>query len=69
MLNIFRFDAENPNFFNAATRSNIINFILERQRFSEDADNHTDIGINKLIEDQVYEAAYPLHDVGFVNRS
>ncbi|XP_037919309.1 anoctamin-4 isoform X2 [Hermetia illucens] len=58
----FLFDAENPNFFNAATRSNIINFILERQRFSEDADNHTDIGINKLIEDQVYEAAYPLHD-------
>jgi anoctamin-1 len=39
-----------------------VQFILERQRFTDDHDNANCIGIAKLLKDGVYRAAYPLHD-------
>lgn len=40
----------------------IVHFILERTKFREDV-GHLDVGINRLVEQGVYHAAYPLHDV------
>ncbi|XP_055909970.1 anoctamin-5 isoform X2 [Eupeodes corollae] len=56
------FDCEKPNFFDATVRSSIINFILERQHFVQGEESPDNLGIEKLISDGVYEAAYPLHD-------
>jgi hypothetical protein len=36
---------------------------LDRQRFSEDQDDDFAFGIENLISESVYTAAYPLHDV------
>jgi anoctamin-1 len=38
-----------------------VNFILERTAFSDQLDDNS-IGIDKLLSDGVYDAAYPLHD-------
>jgi anoctamin-1 len=40
---------------------------LDRQRFSEDQDDVFAFGIERLINEWVYAAAYPLHDVSTVN--
>ncbi|XP_055844830.1 anoctamin-6 isoform X2 [Episyrphus balteatus] len=56
------FDWERPNFFDATVRNSIINFILERQHFVEGEETPDNLGIEKLIADRVYDAAYPLHD-------
>ncbi|XP_073835487.1 anoctamin-2-like [Musca autumnalis] len=56
------FDSDLPNFFDSGTRINIINFILERQRFVEGEETPDNMGIEKLIADRVYESAYSLHD-------
>ncbi|XP_061402791.1 anoctamin-5-like [Musca vetustissima] len=56
------FDSELPNFFDSGTRINIINFILERQRFVEGEETPDNLGIEKLLADGVYESAYSLHD-------
>lgn len=69
-----RFDQDSEDFFSAAVRTLVVDFILERQSFrtvSSDAlgNNKSDasdaqyVGIKKLIEDGIYKAAYPLHDV------
>lgn len=42
-------------------------FILDRTRFEEGVDNNFAFGIERLIADNVYEAAYPLHDVRLNN--
>jgi anoctamin-1 len=57
-----RFDTERDDFFNQTIRIAVVQFILERQRFNEDYDNANCFGIAKLLEDGVYQAAYPLHD-------
>lgn len=60
---ISRFDLQQPCFFSAAVRSRIVQFILDRKRFTtEEADDYA-FGIDRLISDEVYIAAYPLHDV------
>lgn len=38
----------------------MISYILERERFG---DEDQDKGIKRLITEDVYKAAYPLHDV------
>lgn len=62
----FRFDCEQPNFFDAGTRIYIINFILERQHFIEGEETPDNLGIEKLLADGVYESAYTLHDVSII---
>ncbi|XP_059619123.1 anoctamin-4 isoform X2 [Phlebotomus argentipes] len=62
----YLFDVQQPCFFSAAVRSRIVQFILDRKRFTtEEADDYA-FGIDRLISDEVYIAAYPLHD-GEVN--
>jgi len=41
----------------------VVDFILERMEFSDDHKTPFSFGINRLIADGVYSAAYPLHDV------
>ncbi len=59
----YRFDVTQPSFFTAAIRSRIVKFILDRIRFAEDMTDSYAFGIDRLISDEVYIAAYPLHDV------
>lgn len=72
-----RFDEDSEDFFSAAVRTLVVDFILERQSFrtvisdalgnnksdASDASDAQCVGIKKLIEDGIYKAAYPLHDV------
>lgn len=53
MFIFFRFDVQNENFFPTNVRVMIVDFILERQC----------AGIQRLVANGVYTAAYPLHDV------
>lgn len=59
-----RFDVHKPGFFTEAIRSRIVNFILDRKPFIQDKNNSDAFGIERLLNDCVYIAAYPLHDVG-----
>lgn len=63
----YLFDLESPEFFTPATRSRIIQFILDRTKFTEDKDEDFGFGIERLISSRAYVAAYPLHDVSFSN--
>uniref|UniRef100_A0A6P4EU05 Anoctamin n=2 Tax=Drosophila rhopaloa TaxID=1041015 RepID=A0A6P4EU05_DRORH len=56
----YLFDIRQDCFFTTAVRSRIVEFILDRQRFP-DKNQHA-FGIERLIADSVYSAAYPLHD-------
>ncbi|EAT41725.1 AAEL006656-PA [Aedes aegypti] len=58
----YLFDLKQACFFTAAVRSRIVQFILDRKRFSEDSRNDYAFGIERLITEEVYIAAYPLHD-------
>ncbi|XP_055370961.1 anoctamin-5 isoform X4 [Condylostylus longicornis] len=65
----YLFDSDNQDFFDSTVRIVVINFILERQRFINDdefgintAKTQNLIGIEKLLQDKVYENAFPLHD-------
>ncbi|XP_076354363.1 anoctamin-6-like isoform X2 [Tachypleus tridentatus] len=53
---------EKKYFFNPAQRSQIVDFILKRKRFSNNTNESYAFGITKLIKDRVYEAAFPLHE-------
>lgn len=59
----FRFDITSEHFFTPAVHSRIVQFILDRQRFSRDENNEFAFGIERLINDGAYKASYPLHDV------
>jgi len=59
----FRFDSESPNFFSASIKSCIMDFILERQKYTDDASLPFAVGINRMLAEELYSAAYPLHDV------
>lgn len=63
MFNIFRFDSNKPGFWSGAVCCRIVQFVLDRQRFSADKTNDFAFGIERLISEGVYTAAYPLHDV------
>ncbi|XP_057670023.1 anoctamin-5 isoform X2 [Diorhabda carinulata] len=57
----YLFDVDSPFFFTPAIRSRIVQFILDRKRFSESG-NDFEFGIERLLNDKTYAAAYPLHD-------
>lgn len=62
----YLFNLDSPNFFTAATRARIIQFILDRTRFTETKDDDFAFGIERLISEKAYVAAYPLHDVSYM---
>ncbi|XP_014377322.1 anoctamin-6 isoform X1 [Alligator sinensis] len=55
-------------FFNPATRSRIVYFILSRVEY-EVRGNVKKFGINKLLDSGIYKAAFPLHDSCFRHKS
>lgn len=57
----YLFDVHDPTFFPAFVRISVVNFILERNAFADQPDDNC-IGIDKLLSDGAYTAAYPLHD-------
>ncbi len=63
----YLFDIHNENFFTAAIRSRIVQFILDRNRFSDSEADDNSFGIDRLVMDETYIAAYPLHD-GEINQ-
>lgn len=58
-----RFDLSQVNFFTSAVRSRIVQFILDRKRFHKDLKHDFAFGIERLVTEGAYMAAYPLHDV------
>ncbi len=62
----YLFDTERPNFFTQSTRSRVIEFILKRKRLSPDALDDSAFGIERALNEGVYTAAYPLHDVSTI---
>ena len=58
----YLFNLNDKNFFNSSVKSGVINFILERTKYSEERENLCLVGIERLLSDRVYLAAYPLHD-------
>lgn len=59
----FRFDVDSPCFFTPAIHSRIVQFILDRKKFNDDPNDDFAFGIERLLNEKVYSAAYPLHDV------
>lgn len=60
---LLRFDADDEDFFTSITRSRIVDFILKRKRFTDETGDEFAFGIERLVNEGVYSAAYPLHDV------
>ncbi|KAH8326175.1 hypothetical protein KR067_002897 [Drosophila pandora] len=58
----YLFDIRQDCFFTTAVRSRIVEFILDRQRFPAKNQHDMAFGIERLIAEGVYCAAYPLHD-------
>ncbi|CAO1405540.1 unnamed protein product [Diamesa tonsa] len=58
----YLFDLMQSTFFTSAVRSRIVQFILDRKRFMKPGDNDYAFGIERMISEQSYIAAYPLHD-------
>ncbi|NXS00923.1 ANO6 protein, partial [Oxylabes madagascariensis] len=56
---------DKDTFFNPATRSRIVHFILSRVEYAT-KNNVKKFGINKLLDAGIYKAAFPLHDVSLV---
>lgn len=59
----YLFDLDAPEFFSPATHSRIVQFILDRTKFSDIKADDFAFGIDRLISERAYVAAYPLHDV------
>ncbi|EDW38547.1 GL11957 [Drosophila persimilis] len=62
MKEINVFDIRQDCFFTTAVRSRIVEFILDRQRFPTKNQHDMAFGIERLIAEGGYCAAYPLHD-------
>nr|XP_014087850.2 anoctamin-1 isoform X1 [Bactrocera oleae] len=58
----YLFDIHNRCFFTNAVRSRIVQFILDRQYFENPDKDPRAFGIDRMVESNVYCAAYPLHD-------
>ncbi|XP_031635097.1 anoctamin-1 isoform X2 [Contarinia nasturtii] len=58
----YLFDVHHKCFFTPAIRSRIVQFILDRKRFTMQIDDDYAFGIDRLINEGVYIASYPLHD-------
>ena len=59
---LFDIPENKEQFFTKSQRAQIVEFILKRKSFSSNATDVFSIGINKLLSDNVYSAAYPLHE-------
>ncbi|KAM6291809.1 anoctamin-6 isoform 2-T2 [Porphyrio hochstetteri] len=59
---------DKDTFFNPATRSRIVHFILSRVEYAT-KNNVKKFGINKLLDTGIYKAAFPLHDSSFRHMS
>ncbi|XP_053777562.1 anoctamin-6 isoform X2 [Desmodus rotundus] len=59
---------DRDTFFNPATRSRIVYFILSRIKYQV-RDNVKKFGINRLVNSGIYKAAFPLHDCNFSHPS
>lgn len=55
---------DRDSFFNPATRSRIVYFILSRVKYQV-MNNVNKFGINRLVSSGIYKAAFPLHDCRF----
>ncbi|XP_072392472.1 anoctamin-2-like isoform X1 [Diabrotica undecimpunctata] len=55
----YLFDVDDPDFFNTSVKITVVSYILEREKFGKE---DQDKGIKRLIAENVYKAAYPLHD-------
>ncbi|XP_072002458.1 anoctamin-4 isoform X1 [Engystomops pustulosus] len=53
-------------FFNNATRSRIVHHILQRVKYEEGKNK---IGLNRLLSNCTYEAAFPLHEGGYRSKN
>ena len=62
-INHFRFNVDDEDFFTSSIRLRIVDFILRWKRFKEELDDEFAFGIERLISEGIYSAAYPLHDV------
>ncbi|XP_053969890.1 anoctamin-5 isoform X2 [Anastrepha ludens] len=58
----YLFDIHHRCFFTNAVRSRVVQFILDRQYFEERSKDPRAFGIDRLVEANVYCAAYALHD-------
>ena len=57
------YDSDHDRFFDRSSRNRCVEFILNREKFSDDPkEAFFDFGIGNLIENDVYSDAYPLHD-------
>ncbi|XP_053396990.1 anoctamin-4-like isoform X3 [Mercenaria mercenaria] len=60
---LFDIPQENrESFFTNPERSRIVDFILRRKPFGEDKQEAYTFGIKKMLADEYYSAAYPLHE-------
>ncbi|XP_061382630.1 anoctamin-5 isoform X2 [Danaus plexippus] len=58
----YLFDSSSPCFWTPSIRSRIVQFILDRKKFSYSEADYFAFGITRLINENTYSAAYPLHD-------
>ncbi|XP_018567223.1 anoctamin-5 isoform X2 [Anoplophora glabripennis] len=58
----YLFDVNSPCFFTSAIHSRIIQFILDRKKFSNNPQSDFSFGIERLLDEKAYLAGYPLHD-------
>lgn len=62
-LYIFDIPAQKERFFSSSQRSQMVDFILKRKNFANSSTSDaSNFGINKLLQDGVYLASYPLHE-------
>ena len=61
-----RFDVDRPDFFTPSIRSRVIEFILKRKKLSTDVQDDFSFGIERALNEGIYTAAYPLHDVSLI---
>jgi len=60
---LFAIPKEEPDlFFPHATRSRIVDYILRRKMYTDESKDTFAFGINRLRKNNVYTAAYPLHE-------
>ncbi|KAG1704462.1 Anoctamin-1 [Nymphon striatum] len=59
---LFDIPDNQDQFFTTAQRSQVVDYILKRKSFSSDPNEDFDFGIAKLLADNVYNGAYPLHE-------
>ncbi|XP_034823900.1 anoctamin-1-like isoform X2 [Maniola hyperantus] len=58
----YLFDTGSECFWTPSIRSRIVQFILDRKKFSDAPGDDFAFGVARLIADNAYSAAYPLHD-------